>query len=300
MNRPLFVLLVTFLGLRVSGQALLILPEGSDVHELHFNPLFIQRNGITAIIGEQLVKRDGQPMREKKEKYLYRFNNAGLPIYTNNSFGQPGSGHDSASTTYTYDTAGRIRRRLRNDLNGHFAYDLELDDQGRVLHETYTRIENLGTDRYNLIPGKITEISDEHFRYEVVSDSVSKKLFTNNHGLPFREQLFIKDRMGYLRSIEDRYLISNRRSRTTFRYDEKGRLVERLEQPDVDATRTTKHTWHYDSAGNVIDGALWHDDRQITREEYLYDEQTMVLKARLTKDLASGVIHVVRFITERR
>lgn len=58
-------------------------------------------------------------------------------------FGQPGSGHDSASTTYTYDTAGRIRRRLRNDLNGHFAYDLELDDQGRVLHETYTRIDNL-------------------------------------------------------------------------------------------------------------------------------------------------------------
>lgn len=38
-----------------------------------------------------------------------------------------------------------------------------------------------------------------------MSDSVSKKLFTNNHGLPFREQLFIKDRMGYLRSIEDRY-----------------------------------------------------------------------------------------------
>ncbi|MBL7940769.1 MAG: hypothetical protein JNL43_15515 [Flavobacteriales bacterium] len=300
MKRRLSPLLLLCTVCSLQGQALLILPETSDVHELHFNPQFIQRNGITAIIGQQMVKRDGQPMREKNEKYLYRFNAAGLPVYTNNSFGQPGSGRDTANTTYTYDTAGRIRRRLRNDLAGHFAYDIELDDKGRTIRETYTRIENLGTDRYNLIPGKVTEISDEHFRYETPNDTVLRKLFTNNHGLPFREQVHTKDKMGYLRSIDDRYLISNRRSRTTFRYDEKGRLAERIEQPDMAFPRTIKRTWQYDAAGNVLDGTLWHDDRQIDREEYLYDAQTMMLTARLTKDMASGVIHVVRFTTERR
>ena len=300
MNRllsPLFLLCVT---ISVHGQALLILPETSDAHDLHFNPHFIQRNGIITIIGDQLVKRDGQPMREKNERYLYRFSASGHTTYSNNSFGQPGSGRDTANTTYTYDTAGRIRRRLRNDLAGHFAYDIELDEQGRTIRETYTRIENLGSDRYNLIPGKVTEISDERFRYEAPSDTILRKLFTNNHGLPFREQVFTKDRMGYLRSIDDRYLISNRRARTTFRYDEKGRLAERIEQPDMALARTMKRTWHYDATGNVLDGTLWHDDRQISREEYLYHEQTMMLTARLTKDLASGVIHVVRFTTERR
>ncbi len=300
MKLLLFPFLFLLIVVGASGQALLILPETSDVHDLHFNPHFIQRNGITTIIGQQMVKRDGQPMREKSEKYLYRFNAAGLPVYTNNSFGQPGSGRDTANTTYTYDTAGRIRRRLRNDLAGHFAYDVELDELGRTIRETYTRVENLGSDRYNLIPGKVTEISDEHFRYEAPSDTVLRKLFTNNHGLPFREQVYTKDKMGYLRSIDDRYLISNRRSRTTFRYDEKGRLAERIEQPDMAVARTIKRTWHYDAAGNVLDGTLWHDDRQVDREEFLYDEQTMVLTARLTKDMASGVIHVVRFTTERR
>lgn len=300
MIRASLLFLIALLCSTTHGQALLILPEPSDVHDLHFNPLFIQRNNIATIIGQRMVKRDGEPMRERNEKYLYRFNPSGLPVYSNNSFGRPGTGHDTASTLYTYDTAGRIRRRLRNDLNGHYAYDIELDEQGRAIRETYTRVENLGTDRYNLIPGKVTEISDEHFRYEMVNDSTTRKLFTNNHGLPFREQVYAKNKLGYLKSIEDRYLISNRRSRITFRYDEKGRLTERVEQPDLDKPNTTKRTWQYDQAGNVITGFLWHDERQIERDEYLYDDHTMELTARLTKDLASGVIHVVRFTTERR
>ena len=300
MNRLLLLFLSLITAICAGAQALLILPEAGNSHDLHFNPHFIQRNNISSITGQRMVKRDGQPMREQSEKYLYRFNPNGLPVYANNSYGRPGSGSDTASTTYTYDTAGRIRRRLRNDLNGHFAYDIELDEQGRAIRETYTRVENLGTDRYNLIPGQVTEISDEHFRYETVNDSITKKLFTNNHGLPFREQVTATDKLGYVRRIEDRYLISNRRSRASFRYDEKGHLVERIEQPDLDRTHTTKRTWGYDTAGNVIEGMLWHDDRAMERDEYLYDANTMQLTARLTKDLQSGVIHVVRFTTERR
>ena len=300
MNRILLLFLFLITAICAGAQALLILPEAGNSHDLHFNPHFIQRNNISSITGQRMVKRDGQPMREQSEKYLYRFNPNGLPVYANNSYGRPGSGSDTASTTYTYDTAGRIRRRLRNDLNGHFAYDIELDEQGRAIRETYTRVENLGTDRYNLIPGQVTEISDEHFRYETVNDSTTKKLFTNNHGLPFREQVTNTDKLGYVRRIEDRYLISNRHSRVSFRYDEKGHLVERIEQPDLDRTHTTKRTWGYDTAGNVIEGMLWHDDRAMERDEYLYDANTMQLTARLTKDLQSGVIHVVRFTTERR
>lgn len=296
---PLLLLLLTC-SLHGKAQALLVLPGTGPSNELQFNPLFIQRNNIASITGQRMVKRDGEPMREQKERYLYRFNPSGLPVYANHSYGKPGTGTDTASTIYTYDTAGRVRRRLRNDLNGHFAYDVELDDQGRPIRETYTRIENLGTDRYQLIPGQVTEISDEHFRYEMVNDTVTRKLFTNNHGLPFREQVTTTDKLGYVRRIEDRYLISNRRSRVSFNYDEKGRLVERVDQPDLDKAHTTKRTWGYDAAGNVIEGMLWHDDRAMEREEYLYDANTMWLTARLTKDLTVGVIHVVRFTTERR
>lgn len=282
------------------AQTLLILPSADDPDAPVFNERFIARNGISSIVGERLVKREGEPMRTERERLLYRFDASGRLVYSNNSFGQPGTGRDTASVTYERDADGRVRRRLRNDLGGHFAFEMEHDAQGRVTRETYQRIENLGTDRYRLVPGAVTEISDEHFRYTQVNDTILRKGFLNNLGLPYREQTFTSDRRGYLRSIEDHYLVNNRRGIITFSYDENGRLATRTEQPDLSNPRLTKHVWRYDTAGNVIEGELWSGSSQVWRDEYLYEEGSMLLKARLRKDMASGNIHVVKFSVTRR
>jgi len=284
----------------VSAQALVVLPGTDDPNALHFNERFIARNHVASIVGQQLIKRDNRPMQEQKEKYLYRFDEQGRTIYSNNSFGQPGSGRDTASVIYTYNDQGQVTRRLRNDLAGHFAYTIERDSAGRTVRETYTRIENLGTDRYTLVPGATTEISDEHYTYTTVNDTTWRKRYLNNLNLPYREQTFVSDRRGYLLHIEDRYVITERRSRTTFSYDQNGRLAERVEQPDMDRPRKLRNLWHYDAAGNVISGELWHDERQVNQLEYLYEESSMLLKARLTKDMETGQINVVRYHTTLR
>lgn len=280
-------------------QALLIAPSADDPDIPRFNERFISRNGITSIVGERLLKRDGEPMRTERERLLFRFDAQGRMVYSNNSYGQPGTGRDTASITYTLDAHGRVARRLRNDLGGHFAYVLEHDEHGRVTRETYQRIENLSANRYELMPGAITEISDEHFRYTQVNDTMLRKAYLNNLGLPYREQTFISDRRGYLLSIEDHYLVNNRRGRFTFTYDMQGRLATRTEQPDLAQPRFTRHAWRYDAAGNVIEGEVWNGDRQVARDEYIYEEGSMLLKARLRKDLASGNIHVIKFTTTR-
>lgn len=88
--------------------------------------------------------------------------------------------------------------------------------------------------------------------------------------------------------------------RTTFRYDEQGRLAERTERPDLDKPTSKRRTFLYDQAGNLLETDLWHDDRQVSHEEFLYEADTFFLKARIRKDLGTGTIHVVRFTTERR
>ena len=298
MKRLLFLLAfaATF---GADAQVLLIQPGTDDPGELRFNPQFIARNHISTVVGERSIKRDNKPMLPHAEKHLYRFDEQGRTTYANHSFGQPGTGRDTASVMFDYDDQGRVVRHLRNDLSGYFGHDVVRDEAGRPIRETFTRIENLSTDRYTLEPGTITEISDEHFRYETMNDTMWKRVHVNSLGLPYREQVHTSDGLGYLRAIEDRYLVNNRRSRTTFNYDEKGRLAERIEQPDVAQERTIRRTWKYDVAGNVTDGALFHDDKAINRDEFLYDEHGM-LKARLTLDIATNNIHVIRYHTERR
>jgi hypothetical protein len=297
--KHLILFLAFFTTCGVEAQVLLIQPGTDDPGELRFNPQFIARNRIASMVGEQSVKRDNRPMLAKAEKHVYRFDEQGRTIYANHSFGQPGTGRDTASTLFDFDEQGKLVRRLRNDLSGYFGYDVVRDEQGRPVRETFTRIENLSTDRYELKPGTITEISDEHFRYETVNDTVWKRVYINSLGLPYREQLHSSDKLGYLRQIEDRYLVNNRRSRITFSYDEKGRLAERLEQPDLAQPRTIRRAWKYDTVGNVIEGTLFHDDRQINRDEYLYEESGM-LKARLTLDIATNNIEVLKFNAQRR
>ncbi len=292
-----FLLLVVTSG--VQAQVLQVLPGTDDPSELSFNPQFMARNRIAIVEGERSVKRDNRPMQRQAEKHVYRFDEQGRTIYANHSFGQPGTGRDTAQVMFDYDPQGDLVRRLRNDLSGYFAYDVKRDEQGRPVQETFTRIENLSTDRYTLEPGFITEVSDDHYTYETVNDTVWKRIHRNSLGLPYREQVHISDGLGYLLSIEDRYLVNNRRSRITFTYDEKGRLAERTEQPDLAQPRTMRRTWKYDPAGNITDSALFHDEKPINRDEFLY-EATGMLKARLTLDLATNNIHVVQFRTERR
>jgi hypothetical protein len=284
----------------VHAQMVQVLPGTDDPTELRFNAAFIARNGIASVSGERSVKRDNKPMQPQSERHHYHFDDGGRTVHANHSYGMPGTGRDTTSTSVTYDAEGRERERLRNDLSGHFLLSIERDGQGRPVRQTYSRVANLNSDRYRLQPGTVTAISDEHYRHEQLNDSTARQLFLNELGLAYREQLRFTDARGYLRRIEDRYLVSNRSSRITFAYDENGRLAERVEQPDMASARTTRRTWSYDRAGNVLSGQLWHDGVQVQQEEYLYEETTMFLKARLTRDLQSGVIHVVRYTTAHR
>ncbi len=293
-------LLPALLACAAHSQTLVVLPTADDPDLPRFNERFIARNGITSIVGERLVKREREPMRTERERLLYRFDEQGRTTYSNNSFGQPGTGRDTASVAFTYDAQGRLARRLRNDLGGHFALVNEHDAQGRVTRETYQRIENLGTNRYDLVPGTITEISDEHFGYTQVNDTALRKAYLNNLGLAYREQTFVSDRRGYLLSIEDHYLVSNRRGRISFTYDQQGRLAARTEQPDLSMPRLMRRTWAYDATGNVISGEASNESGVQSRDEYLYEEGSMLLKARLRKDLASGTIHVIKYTVQRR
>jgi hypothetical protein len=290
--------LLLLLNMQAYGQQVVIDPLADDPNALRFDPDFITRNRIATIRGEGMVKRDNQPMRDKNERVEFHFSAEGLPRLTCLSYGRKGGTRDTLSVSYLYDPRGRAVQELRYDANGAYGLLDSLDAEHRCIRRTYARLSepverDINSSTYTLI-------SDERYRYITLNDTAVKRIWLNDQDLPYRERIFRKNEFGYLRSMEDRYLVTGRRGQITLRYSEKGRLFEREEQADLADPRTTKHVWHYDAAGNVLTCDQFQSGRRIKHAEYLYEDDTMFLKAVITKDEETGMIHVMRYITERR
>lgn len=282
------------------AQMLLVEAGAEDPGHLHFNPDFIARNGVRSVKGQAWVKREGRPMRALDRHFLYRFGQGGLLGYANNSFGRPGSGTDTASVMYSYDEHGRLLQELHNDIHGYFALRMEYGSTGRPSHVTHVRLENLSNDRYRFVEGASTVISDERYAYSVVNDTAWRRTALNDRGRPYQEETFTQDALGYLRSIEKRNLITQRRGRITFVYDEKGRLAERHEAPDLGKPGRTVWKWTYDSGtGNPLTRDLYRDGELVRHSEFLYTEGSLFLKAVITRNNETGMIDIVKYGTER-
>ncbi|MCB0792953.1 MAG: hypothetical protein H6595_07705 [Flavobacteriales bacterium] len=293
--------LLLFLGNSATlfAQTLCVTPSADPVDQPAFAPDFISRSRITSIGGRAAVKREQEPIRDLDTRYLYRFDRDGRTIYRNTSFGHPGSGLDTASVVSTFNERGLVVQELHNDLNGFYAVETVYDSLDRPERRSYVRIVNQGPDRYHFVPGDRNVISDERFQYRNMSDSVRIRVHLNDLGLPYREETSTYDTWGYLRKVEDHYLVTGRRSRTEFRYNEKGRLAERTEQLDLSVSHVVRRTFQYDAAGDLMAMDEYHDQQHVAHEEYLYEEGTMFLKARLRREMSTGTIHLVRYSTER-
>lgn len=299
MKKFLLLLGVMLTGTASQAQMLLVEASADAPTALEFNPAFIARNDVKSVKGQDWTKRDGRPMVPRNRFYLYRFGTAGRLDYANNSFGKPGSGVDTASVMFTNGNDGRLLEELHNDLNGWYALRWEYDEKMRPVRATNVRIENLGSDRYRLEAGTTTVISDETFSYATINDTTTRKTCFNDRGRPYREEVSTKDKLGYLRSIEDRNLITQRMGRTTFAYDANGRLSERVEISDLAKPVNNSWRWTYDTAGNPLTRDVLRNGEAIRHSEFLYAEGTMFIKAVITKDLETGLIEIVRYDTER-
>jgi hypothetical protein len=286
----LFLPLLTIAGY---GQQLLILPE-NEPDALVWNEKFMARNGITEIKGKLSVKREGEPIHPKPEKYLFRFDTLGRTIYRNTSYGRPGNGKDTTWIRYGFDEDGSLRHTIRADIGGFYEYANEYDENQRLQRQTYSRVSNRNADRYDFEPGDRTEIYDEHYRYKSPDTDLMIKTYLNDQQLPYREDQYQYNDDGYLVQIESMLLISRKRSLEQFTYDSKGRLNQRIIH-GATGKPTIRHVYVYDSTGQLSKHETWTDHEFTTTDEFLYHGKTGLLSARLTKDMRTGVIRIIKF-----
>jgi antitoxin component YwqK of YwqJK toxin-antitoxin module len=96
--------------------------------------------------------------------------------------------------------------------------------------------------------------------------------------------------------VESHLIMSNKRARTTFKYNERGDVVEKFDMRDLTAPNKTQWwVFKYDKLGNLLEEDIYRNDKHVYHREVLYDEKTMLLKVLITKDMEANYITILKY-----
>ncbi len=277
------------------GQMMKVKTGEFQIEEPHFNKEFMARNGIFQIRGALSTKKEMEPIRKKTERYHYEFDTSGEMVLQMTMLGLPGTGKDTSLVRYEYDNTLSLKTKRRNDPYGFFSYHYAYDSLGRPVKSSYYRDENLGPTRYEFQQGESYAITGETYTYTDLGNGLFEKSFFNNYGDPFKKEQWQYDSLGYLVEVSSHFLISNRRSRISYAYDEQGRTVERATTNDLARGDTERIEYIYDEVGLLLSQKVHRNGEHIKLIEYLYDMSTMLLKAELTKVMDNNFIRIVQY-----
>ncbi len=263
--------------------------------ESYFSRPFVKRNKIKRIVGERSIKRELQPIQSKGLIDVYEFDQNGLLREKLKTFRLRGGEIDTSEHAFSYNSLDQLIQKTLQEKSGFNSYKYQYDDSGRVVSQGYMRGQNLSPYQYQLQKGKETYIKEESFRYEQASDSSYKRIYLNSNGIPYMEGEIVFNAMGY-KSVERLYYKSTGgRSEIQFFYNEDGQLKRILKKSKIFRSKTHEYFYEYDEFGNVLREKTYRDDRLVFTREFLYEVDTLLLKAELYKDEKENSIHIIRF-----
>lgn len=213
------------------------------------------------------------------------------------SYYKRGGWLDTSIVLYDYNDLGQLITKRTNDAYGFYSYHYEYDEGDNLIKETYCRDENKGNSKSNFIPGKEFTIKSETFEHLIPGENQYKKLFYNNKGKLYKENMTYYNVHGNKTEETEKYIVTNKRSSINYEYDENNRLLKISEIPDLRFDSKNLNTFTYDEIGNIVSEEINKDGKPSIFREYLYGP-TMLLKDRLVKDEDTKAINIIRYSYE--
>ena len=266
-----------------------------DEHPSYFNGEFLRNNKIKSIVAEVSIKREMQPITSKGTVVQYQFDRQGRLTEKLNTFKKPGGEIDTSAEAYAYNSLDRLITRSSYERSGYSSIQYDYDTGGQVVSQNYFRGPNTTVFRYKVEKGASTLVKTENFRHEEVNDSTHRKIFLNNQGIPFKRMTTTSNSFGTFSSEETIYLSVNKGSITRFKYDLEGRLQEIVKTENLFKTKIIKFTYAYDEMGNIMSEKKYVNGKLVRSREFVYEVESLRLKAELSKDEEMNVITIYRY-----
>lgn len=259
-----------------------------------FNKKFIKTNNIKSIKGSWSSKKVKDIIRKKNVDFYYEFNREGMLIQQYSTFLTQQIKKDTSIIAYTYNKQNQIIIKRKTDNKGFFSLRYEYDKNGALKKETYAREENGGGAKNQFNLKKEFIIKSDSFYVEQLSRKQEKTTFYNSYGKSYKEEFQYFDDLGFLVEVYTKFLIGNKKSKTTFTYDEYGRLNQRITIENLNSPAEKKEIFIYDDVGNLIEIQAYENEEYKTSTQFLYDKN-MLLTAQLTKEIATEFLTIIQY-----
>lgn len=253
-----------------------------------FNEEFVKRNRLKRLNGTYTYKNDGGAMRETKFKHVYEFDREGRLISTYETRTDDGT-KDTAWNIYEYDEHGFLDTYRKTDEEGFTTVHYTNDSIGRVIKEEYVReIDSNGRIIQTL------SFNEERIEYKEFDNQTMSTRY-NNYNLPYLDEIYNYNDLGYLVSREERIKMTSSVYTYTHEYNDKGKLSAIKKTSNREDGIIEEMTFKYDELGNLIEKRVYRNGEFTTDIQIIYNSQTKLLSAVLTKQVSTGFMTIIRF-----
>jgi YD repeat-containing protein len=263
--------------------------------EPFFNSNFIRLNKIKSIKGSRSSKKVKDIIRTKGLDFYYEFNTAGNLTMQISTFHDPKLRKDTNVINYYYDKTNNLTLIRKNDTYGYYSHEYSYDKSGGINKQTYCREENLCDAKNYFQLGNRYVIMSDSFSYQQLSDKQIKKTFYNNYKKPYKEQIDYNNELGYLTEEYTKFLIGNKKHKTTYQYDEKGRVIKIITNADLNTPDTSTEEFYYDELGNILEIKIYENSTYKISKQFLYDKKTFLLTAQLIQEVETEFIKIIQY-----
>ena len=166
---------------------------------------------------------------------------------------------------YTNDSLGRIIKE---------EYIREIDSNGRIVRSLSFNEERCAYTQYE------NQLKCTHY---------------NNYDLPYLDEYYNYNDLGYLVSREERIKMTSSVYTYTHEYNDKGKLASIKKTSNRKSGILEEITFKYDELGNLIEKRVYRDGEFTTDIQIIYNSKTKLLSAVLTKQVSTGFMTIIRF-----
>jgi hypothetical protein len=253
-----------------------------------FSQEFIKANKIKELNGQFTYKKSGDVMRSTKFKYVYQFDSLGRLVTTFETRKDDGS-KDTTWNKYGYSQDNLLVEHKKGDGTGFTSTEYEYDEKNRIISESYVReyIDSFGVNQRTIL-------NSESMKYEDFEQQTKKTIY-NSYGLPYLQEFFYYNELGYLKERVQRIMMTS--STTTYKYDYSNKgLIASIKVFEVDTTSPVEETkFVYDDNGGLLDKHYYRNGVYLTEVEMLYNDKSKLLTYVLTRDVSTNFIMILGF-----